>query len=200
MRTGLFLFLLTFVLGMSAFAAPSINAPDVLDQENRKADIRGDSFIWSSHGFDRKTYFHSYRQNLSLHLGGLVALKQEDEDESILKSVLGFAWELPRAFSPKWELGFSWVGMSLGLLALSHKHIDQEKEAFRPYFSYGLIHKVVPDERFSSFTNQENYLAKIGVGWESSRKPKESYRLDIDTAAGLEDFWIMLKLGYVWAW
>ena len=218
--TSLKLTILTFVLWpMALLAAPHSEAPESISDEPQaesgdpellqnttltgipKKEGRLETFI---ERFNRKDYYHAYRQNLYPHVGAVLALVDSTEDDpdknsEILNYLLGFYWELPKKLSPKWEVGAAWTSMSLGHLNIMRKHIYNEKGAFRPFYRYGITLKIDPDEELATASNSENYLLRVGVGLEDIIKPPRSVRLDLDIAAGQEDFWVIFHYGYSFA-
>ena len=119
-----------------------------------------------------------------------------DKESEILNYLLGFYWELPDRLGPKWEVGAAWTTMSLGHVNVMRKHIYNEKGAFRPFYRYGITLKIDPDEELATASNIENYLLRVGIGLEDIIKPPRSVRMDLDMAAGEEDFWVMFHYGY----
>ncbi|MCB0350286.1 MAG: hypothetical protein KDD38_03825, partial [Bdellovibrionales bacterium] len=73
-----------------------------------------------------------------------------------------------------------------------------EKGAFRPYYELGIMHKVVPDEKFASLSNWDNYLFRFGIGLSNILHPPKSVQLELEVAVGPEDILAFFSYGYAW--
>jgi len=183
-------------------AAPGDPGPDeaFLLQTTTLTPVEGrlgkmDEFIQT---FDRRNYYHPYRQSLFVYLGAVVALKDSADFDDLIGYSAGFTWELPKALSPKWEVGATWTTAELGQITVGRKHIINEKSALRPFYRYGFVLKVDPDDQAAVVSNFDNYLLRAGVGLENIIRPPRSGRMDLDLAVGQDDIWIMFNYGYAW--
>jgi hypothetical protein len=150
--------------------------------------------------FNREDYLHSARQSVFLFLGGVANVVDGSKSDDLLNFSGGFLWELPKRFSPKMEAGVTWTNADIGHVNIARKHIVNEKGAFRPFYRYGLMLKLVADQQTSTVSNLDNYLLRAGVGLEDIVKPPRSVRMDLDLAVGQKDVWILLQYGYSWGW
>jgi hypothetical protein len=148
--------------------------------------------------FNRKNYYHAYRKEMAAYFGAVFGLKDSSDDEDVMNYLLGFSYLLPSRQSPKWEAGATLSTVGHGHLNLSKRTIYNEKGAFRPYYEYGVMHKFVPDEKFASFSNWDNYLARVGFGMADIRRPPRSVQLELELAVGVEDVLVMFTYGYSW--
>lgn len=148
--------------------------------------------------FDRSTYYYPYRQELELHAGAVYGVQDSSDDPDEVNEYLGFSYMLPRLESPKWIFGADLSLVGHGHVHVSRRHIRREKSAFRPFYQYGLLQKFVPEEKFASLSNWENYLLRLSVGFAVLTIPPGSAQLELAGAIGAEDTLVMLTLGYVW--
>ena len=100
--------------------------------------------------------------------------------------------------SPKWELGADLSFVGHGHVHVSRRTIYNEKGAFRPYYELGIMHKVVPDEKFASLSNWDNYLFRFGIGLSNILHPPKSVQLELEVAVGPEDVLAFFSYGYAW--
>lgn len=151
-------------------------------------------------GFNKKNYYHAYRQSLSLFFGATFGEEPADVDEEkeSMEYIAGFAWLLPSQYSPHWDAEASLSTSENAHVSVMRRYTRNEKGAFRPFYRYGLMHKVVAEERFASFSNWDNYLARVGLGLEDTSEPPRSLRIVVDVAVGKEDAIVMLTCGYTW--
>src|SRR5690606_39766587 len=150
--------------------------------------------------FVRSTYFYPFRRSLSVYLGTVFGFKDSTDHDNFMNYVGGFKYLLPTRSSMRWELGADLLTLGNGHISVSRRRIYSETSAFRPYYRYGITHKFVPDERFASFSNYDNYLAAFAVGFEDIRASAKSIRLEIEFLAGTEDLLGLFTIGYSWAW
>jgi hypothetical protein len=114
--------------------------------------------------------------------------------------LLGFNYLIPKQSSPQWEVGADLSLASQGHINVMRRFIYNERGSFRPYYKYGVMHKFVADEKFASLSNWENYLGKIGIGFEDILRPPRSLRLELEAAMGAEDIFVMFTYGYSYGW
>lgn len=150
--------------------------------------------------FSKDDYYHTYKQNVHVFGGFMLPFVDSTDDDDLMHYVLGVSYELPKSESPKWEAEAVWSTLSVGQLSAMRKRIFNEKKSFRPHFRYGVTYKIAPEEKLASAANAENFLARLGVGFEDIRRPPKSIRFDLDAAIGTEDIWVMFFAGYAWGW
>lgn len=148
--------------------------------------------------FNRRDYYHSYRQSIYAHLGAVIAVQDSTDYDHLMSLSAGFMWQPNKQFSPMWEYGATWTYMGLGHIVAVRKHVYNEKGAFRPFYKYGVTLKIDPDEQGANLADFKNYLARVGIGLENILKPPRSVRMDLDLAVGQEDIWILFQYGYAW--
>lgn len=152
----------------------------------------------TSESFDKKNYYYPFRKEIDLHIGSVMGIVDSSDDDDTFNALLGFSFVLPKLLSPKYEVGADLSTVGHGHLWVNRRKIYNEKSARRPYYEYGLMHKFVPDEKFASFSNWENYLLRIGAGIALTMRPGHSYRIELEAAAGIDDILVMFTGGYVW--
>jgi hypothetical protein len=160
-----------------------------------KTDI--DSFVAR---YNRENYYFPYRQELIAHAGVVIGLRDSSSSSRLINPIVGFDYILPREFSPKYESGADLsVFTGRGHLWFMRRHIANEKGAFRPFYSYGIMHNFVPDERLASFSNYSNYLLRTAVGLENIMRPPKSAIVDLSLAVGQKDILVLFTYGASWA-
>ncbi len=209
---------LTFVLLSSPFASrivlakPHDNAPkDKIEQVEEETvspetldalsvtPVKPSSFEEYSRQFSRADYFHIYKKAITVRAGAVFGFEDSSDDEDLTNALLGFSFLLPRKRSPQVEVGADLSTVGHGHLTLMSRHIFNERSSFRPYYRYGLMHKLDPDNKFASFSDWENYLARFGFGFENSTRRARSWRIEVEVAAGMDDILGFLTIGHVYS-
>jgi hypothetical protein len=207
---------LTLVGAVSnGFAAPHLDSPPtkIIDEEEEleASEFKLNNFSITQpekkskfenyvRSFSKSDYYHSYHQSIYVFAGLILPFVDSTDDEDLLNYSLGVSYDFKSRNSPKWEAEAIWTTLSVGQLSAMRKHIYNEKASFRPFYRYGVTYKVVPEEKMASAGNFENFLFRVGVGFEDIQKPPKSLRFGIDAAIGVEDIWVMANLGYAWGW
>lgn len=182
---------------------PVMGETDALVLDNLSAspnplgNSRLDEFVRT---FNKDDYYHAYRQSIFAYVGAVMGSIDSQDSVGLINYMFGFTWELPKALSPKYEVGAAWATMNAGQMSFSRKIIYNEKGAIRPFYKYGLILKIEPDDQAANLTDTENFLIRAGVGLEDIKKPPKSVRVDLDLAIGKNDLWVMFQYGYSWGW
>lgn len=148
--------------------------------------------------FDKANYFYPYRKELEFHLGTVFGIRDSSESDDLMNFLLGFNFLLPKEASPKWEIGADLTTSGYGHAHIAKRVIHNEKGSFRPYYEYGVLHKFVPDEKFASLSNWENYLLLVSVGLGDIVQPPRSVQIELQAVVGLEDILVMFTYGYTW--
>ncbi len=149
--------------------------------------------------YNRNDFFYPYRQELIWHAGIVIGFKDSSNSSNIINPLLGFDYILPREFSPKYETGADLSLMTArGHFWFVRRRIINEKGSFRPYYSYGLMHNFVPDQRLASFSNSENYLVRVAAGLENIMQPPKSAIVELVLAVGQNDMLMMFTYGASW--
>ena len=148
--------------------------------------------------FAIEPYSSEFKKEFEAHVGLVFGLRDSSDDDDLMNALIGFRYVLPRQLAPKWEVGadLSTVGHGHGYVA--RKHIYNEKGSFRPFYTYGLLHKFVPDEKFASLSNAENYLVRGSLGLADIVRHPKSVQLELVLAIGQEDILAMFTYGYAW--
>ncbi len=168
----------------------AVTPPPPSDAHNSMKD-------WAAR-FDKRNYYYPYRKEFEVHAGIVLGILDSSEDEDFMNYVFGFNYLLPKQLSPRWSVGADLSTVGRGHLHVARRFIYNEKGAFRPFYEYGGMHKIVPDEKLSSFSNSENYLLWGAVGFSDIRHPPKSVTCQLQAGIGLKDFLVMLTLGYTW--
>jgi hypothetical protein len=156
-----------------------------------------------SRKFSKADYFYPYRQALTPRIGLDFVLRHNDEDEDndkIMNLMFGFNYLIKKDSSPQWEVGADLSLANQAYINVMRRYIYNERGSFRPYYKYGVMHKTVADQKFASFSNWNNYLAKVGMGFEDIIRPPRSLRLELEAAMGAKDIFIMFTYGYSFGW
>lgn len=141
-------------------------------------------------------YFFPYRQSLTPRFG----IQNSAEDNPTWTYLVGISYLWPRYASPQAEIGADVVVGIGGHLHFSVRHILYDRNFFRPYFSWGATHEVIPDDGMATFTNFDNYYARGSVGFENVVKLPRSVRVELEALVGLKKYMLVLSYGYSWAW
>jgi hypothetical protein len=159
-----------------------------------------DSFREYSQQFSRSDYFHNYRKAITLRAGAVFGFEDSSDDEDLTNALFGFSFLVPRKRSPQLEVGADLSTVGHGHFTFMSRHIFNERSSFRPYYRYGVMHKLDPDDKFASFSDWENYLGRFGFGFENSTRRSRSWRIEVELAAGGKDILGFLTLGHVYSW
>lgn len=211
MRVLLSVLILTFVVNL--FASPHLDAPTKVagpDEETVIVDperLENISIVEPRpmtpsralvERFDKADYFYPYRSDFSMHAGVVFGVKDSSDDDDLMNVLLGFGYTVPKLDSPKWHLGADLSMVGDGHFYVSRRFIYNEKGSFRPFYQYGVLHKMVPDEKFASFSNWDNYLLRAGVGLSDIVRPPRSVEIELNVAIGAKDILVMFTYGYSW--
>jgi hypothetical protein len=153
-----------------------------------------------SRRFSKADYFYPYRQTLSPRVGTIFGLRDSSDEKDLMNLLMGFNYLIPRHSSPQFEVGADLSLANHGHLNFMRRHIYNERGSFRPYYKYGVTHKIVAKEKFATFSNWDNYLARMGVGFEDIVRPPRSLRLELEAAVGAEDVFVVFTYGYSFGW
>lgn len=148
--------------------------------------------------FNKENYYHPYRQEINVHGGVVLGVQDSSDDKDLMNVLIGFSYMLPKIESPKWVAGADLSFVGHGHFYLVRRFIYNEKGSFRPFYHYGVMHKYVPEDKFASLSNWDNYLVRLGVGLADIIKPPKSVELELNVAAGTEDVLVMFTYGYSW--
>lgn len=152
-----------------------------------------------SRDFSRRDYFHVYKKAITLRIGAVFGFEDSSDDEDLTNAILGFSFLLPREKSPQIEVGADLSTVGHGHFTVMKRKIFSERSSFRPFYRYGLMHKLDPDDRFASFSDYENYLGRVGLGFEDSRRMARSTRIEVELAVGTKDFLGFVSIGRVYS-
>ena len=145
------------------------------------------------------SYFYPYNQSFSLRLIFLADLKKFKGDLDIPYG-LGMAYLVSRKRQPQWEVGLDLFSNSVGYIHGGLRWVSFSDNYFRPYYKLGLAHSWQVNEKLVSLINWKNYFFKAAVGLEDVIKLPISIRLEIELGVGVKERFVLLSLGYSWAW
>jgi hypothetical protein len=148
--------------------------------------------------FNKANYFYPFHKEIAVHAGVVFGLQDSSDDDDLMNYLIGFRYVLPRPVAPRWEAGADLSTVGHGHVYVSKKFIHNEKGSFRPYYSLGVLHKFVPDEKFASLSNSDNYLARAAIGLADIVKHPKSVQVELALAAGIEDILVLFSYGYTW--
>lgn len=171
----------------------NISVTDVPSQDKQQNLMSGLSAI-----YNRENYYYPYRKEFSVYAGVVAGIVDSSDDEDLMNFLLGFNYVLPQQLSPRWSVGAELSTVGRGHVHVAKRFTHNEKAAFRPYYEYGVMHKVVPEEKMSSISNLDNYLLWGSIGFSDIRRPPKSIQFQLMAAAGKEDILLMLTGGYAW--
>lgn len=146
----------------------------------------------------RRNYYYAYRQELDLHAGVVFGFQDSSDDEDLMNGLVGFSYVAPSLQSRRWVFGADLATVGYGHLHISKRKTYNEKGSIRPYYDLGLMQKLVPDEKLASFSNWDNYLFRIGIGFGTLMTPPKSSKLDLHLAVGKEDVLLLFTYGHAW--
>lgn len=141
-------------------------------------------------------YYHIYESSINFRWALSLDVKNVAEETLNVASIYGFSYTLPNQYSPQWELGFDYINSSSSFVTVRKKWTFNEKGAFRPFYSFGLVHKWMSDEQMASFTNWKNYLFLGTIGIEDVIEKPNSVRLELTGLVGINDIQLLLSLGW----
>ena len=209
----LYLFLtLVLSLGIDVQAAPSRDVndppenegssetevqatPDLIDRQNLVITPT----VMTKKEEKEISYLYPYNQSISPRII-LIIDSEEIKGDLNIPYGLGITYLAPRRKQPQIEAGAEMFSTSDGHIHAGLRWVYFSDNYFRPYYKVGLAHAWKAKEKLASFSNWKNYLVKVGAGFEDVIKPPMSARLEIEAAIGTEDMFLLLSLGYSWAW
>lgn len=208
-----FLFFLTLVLFQPAgFASPHNEAPP--DQTEKVDETPVDQSVTDrisitpvappkttdeySRAFSREDYFYNHRKAITVHGGFVFGFQDSSDDEDLVNGIIGVSYLLPWNTRIKTEVGADLSFVGNGHFTIMRRRIYNDKSAYRPYYRYGLMLISDPDDKLAFISDWDRYLARAGVGFEDSRWPSKSLRVELEFAVGTKDVLGLFSLGYVW--
>ncbi len=208
-----FAIILTLVLfPVSSFASPHSDAPQ--DQTETVDESPVDPLIKDrvvitpvkatgameeySRQFSRENYFYNHREALTLHSGMIFGFRDSSGDPDLINGMIGVSYLLPWNRMPKTEVGADLSLVGNGHLTVMQRKIFNYQGSFRPYYRYGLMLIGDPHHKLAGISDWEKYLGRAGVGFEDIRKPSQSFRIELEVAAGMKDLLGIFSIGYVW--
>jgi hypothetical protein len=143
-------------------------------------------------------YFFPYRQALSPRLGTAWNSEAASDGESLLY-LAGFQFRAQSRRLKNYEAGIDLISDSTGRLSVA-RHWFFSRARFRPFAKAGGALKLVPREGLATVLKLENYFARGAIGFEQMLLTPLSFRMELEAAAGLEAFEVIVSAGYSWAW
>ncbi len=159
---------------------------------------------WSK-GFERSTYYYPYTHELILFAGANDVVQDTSRTYPIFTGLGGLSYVFPTLFdrtnrniSYRWEGGGEFSDGGQFQFWLARRHVYDPTYAFRPYYSYGIMHNLVPSQQLASFSNWNNYLVRLAIGMQDVITPPHSLQLEIVAAAGPKDIFLLATCGIAW--
>lgn len=140
--------------------------------------------------------FYAYREALTLRVGAFSPVTNAGADAHSLIGAQYFFTTLARN---SFEIGADLIARNSSRLQGSMRWVTS-REAFRPYTKLGLALVVPAQERLVSFLKLQNYRLVGAAGFEILVSRANSFRADLEAAAGSKDVELDASVGYVWAW
>ena len=203
-------FMIDCALLRKAFAEPQTSAPAVKKTQSPPSvqaqpqniliapvptltPQESDKLEWSA-AFHRRTYYYPFQHELIAFVGGITGVEKLSNSTAAADgAVFGIAY-----LSHAWEGGGEYSTAGREQFWLARRRVSHPNDAFRPYFSYGVMHDLISDEQLASFSNWDNYLARVGVGFEDVTTPPSSIQFELVAAAGLRDYLLLATCGMSW--
>lgn len=148
--------------------------------------------------YNRSDYFYPYSEELDIRIGVVLGVADSSDDKDFVNYIFGFNYLLPLTANTRWSVGVDLSTVGNGHLHFAKRRIYNDKGAFRPFYELGIMHKIVPDEKFASLSNVENYLLWGAVGFSNTQLPSRSVQYQLQAALGAKDFLIIMTCGYAW--
>ena len=147
-----------------------------------------------------KKYYYPYTRSISPRLGLVVQPSKinDSDNNNAWEYLLGFYYMVYRLRSPRFEIGADLVSNSEGHINAMKRWVINEKNAFRPYYGFGLGLRVIGREGFATATNIDNYMLKTYLGIEDLLKAPMSLRWEVEASIGKEVQYMTLAFGYSW--
>ncbi len=152
-----------------------------------------DRLKWST-AFHRRTYYYPFQRELTVFVGGITGVEElSNSTASADGAVFGITY-----LSHAWEGGGEYSTAGREQFWFARRRVNHSNDAFRPYFSYGVMHDLIADEQLASFSDWDNYLARVAIGFEDIITPPRSVQFELVAAAGLRDYLFLATCGLSW--
>ncbi len=164
-----------------------------------------DKLKWSK-TFHRDTYFYPYRSELVAFIGGVAGNEAtSNSTQNAAAGVVGVAYVFPsnsdlanRDVNSAWEGGGEYSTANREHFWFARRHIFHPTDACRPYYSYGVMHDLVPNEQLASFSDWDNYAVRVAAGFQDVTSPPRSIQFELVAAAGIKDVLVLASIGMAW--
>jgi hypothetical protein len=145
---------------------------------------------------DPLTFFYPYKRSVTARTG--LIIDPEELSEGSLPFLIGAAYMLYHRSTPRYEALFNFTTDSVAQLGLSRRHMLNEPNHFRGFWSYGAVVQMIPEERFATFANFDNYFASAAFGMEDVTEMPKSVRLEVQLLVGTVGQSAIFYVGSSW--
>lgn len=212
-KTSLAVFLTLVLLQSISVASPHKEAPrdqteTIEDQPVDPAVLNGISitpvkanpkaFDEYSRVFSKENYFYRHKKAITVHAGTFYATEDSTGHDDKFNGLLGVSYLFPWKGMMKTEAGVDLTFIGHGFVTVMQRRIHNENSGFRPYYRYGVMLNIDPDDKLAAVSDWKTYLGRVGIGFEGIQKPSQSLRVELDFAAGAQDLMGLFSVGYVW--
>ncbi len=148
---------------------------------------------------DSNNFYFPYRQSVSPRVG-LVLDPEELRRDFHLVFLFGVTYLLPSDVGRHWEIGFDAHTGGTGYVQLGRRYVFQRTDKFRPFLRPGIALKLKSQEGVASVVNIKNVQMRLAAGFEDLLRSPLSAALAVELGVGGEGGFLVLAVGYSWAW
>jgi len=145
------------------------------------------------------SYYYPFRQSVSPRVG-LVLDPKELQSDFHLVFLFGVTYLLPSDNGRHWELGFDAHTGGTGYVQIGRRFVYQRTEKFRPFIRPGIAMKLKSQEGVASIVNIRNVQLRVAAGFEDLIKSPLSAAIGVELGVNAEGGFLVLAIGYAWAW
>lgn len=151
-----------------------------------------------SRAFSKENYFYKHKKAITAHAGTFYGFEDSSGNGDTFNSLIGVSYLFPWKGPTKTEAGVDLTFIGHGFVTVMQRRIHNENSSFRPYFRYGVMLNIDPDDKLAAVSDWKTYLGRVGIGFEDTGTPSQSLRIEFDVAAGAQDLMALFSVGYVW--
>ncbi|NQZ01367.1 MAG: hypothetical protein HRT45_11955 [Bdellovibrionales bacterium] len=196
-----------FLIGQASFAAPSIDgsledsSPVANEKETANENLVSPLLSIDKSPLNKKkpnplNFLYPYKRSVTARTGLIV--DPDKLNDGSVPFLVGAAYMLYNKSRARYEALFNFTTESVAQLGLSRRHMINEPNHFRGFWSYGGVLQLMPEERFATFANFENYFASASIGMEDVTNMPKSVRLEIHVLVGAAGQSAILYVGSSW--
>ncbi|MEO0334913.1 MAG: hypothetical protein AAF202_00860 [Pseudomonadota bacterium] len=145
---------------------------------------------------DPLNFMYPYKRSITARTG--LTLDPQELKEGKLPLLIGAAYMLFDKSPRRYEALFNFTTNSVAQLGLTRRHMVNEPNHYRGFWSYGAVVQMMPEERLATFANLQNYFAAASLGMEDVMNMPKSVRLEIQLLAGTAGQAAILYVGSSW--